>query len=149
MVRKWHRLIVLLLACLTWLAGTLPPMPKPGAKPERPQLFLRSPKDAAFRGRDLPMLRVIIAPPMLTNYGYADFPPAVCTFTNLTPEGKPISFTFTNLLAWVDVQTNNGPWHRLRSAPYPREGGRMYVTNVAPAGTLIYFRPGYTFMPSN
>lgn len=85
---------------------------------------------------------------MLTNYGYADFPSPRDSLIGWS-NGVPIStnvFTFTNLMIVAEVSTNQGPWFIKWSKPWPLEGGRMWVTNVAPAGTYIQFRTRYYFI---
>ncbi len=115
----------------------LPPLPTDPIAPRKPRLS--SPKEAAFR------FAAITLPASKTNYCYWDFPPPVSTTGEFTTNGQPIIFTFTNLVAFIDVKTNNGPWFRKRSAPYPPRGGTMGVTNAAPVGVIIMFRSGWTW----
>jgi len=72
----------------------------------------------------------IVAPPvMVINVLGADFAPTA----------------IQGLTGFFDVRTNFGNWYRLRTFPYPPEGGLMKATNAAPLRTLIEFRGGYTF----
>lgn len=132
---KWLALL-LSVACIS---GGLPPLPGDAVPVSKPRLS--SPKESAFRISAVPMAV------FKTQYCYWDFPAPVSSTGELTPEGQPIIFTFTNLLAFIDVKTNNGPWFRKRTAPYPYRGGTMGVTNTAPMGAIIMFRSGFTWLP--
>jgi hypothetical protein len=110
----------------------------------------RSPRDAAALGNQ-PMALAVIAPPipLATNYFSFEFPSLRREVLFWGPLGSTATntYTFTNITALIEVRTNFGAWHLLRSAPWPADGGQMGATNVGPYRALIQCRSGFTINP--